>query len=519
MEHELVLPVPYEPITGMVKMMDQLNRSGEVLSNFIGIQQVESLFYIYLLKKYKNRCFLFKPPNYLNILINLTTVRVSKDQLMLFNNIALQICKCIKQDMEIIIIPFSLIFRGDKVKGEHANVMIYRKRTNQIEHFEPHGGSFLGYTVRKREYNDRIQSRLTFFTSLINVCLAPTHPPVTFMHSSEVCIMTEFNKTGFQTLEERSSIGKIMNMEGDGYCLAWSMFFTELCLKNPLLTSKEILELIDDHFKKTYLVTAQHNLKDYLRKVIRGYANFINEKIMKYFSIFFGEELTIAKIQRLFELKSKGKLALVKINDIITDLIELDNKEFDSTLTTLERYVKIINEMILKNHDDILLADRIVILTHLMDKGNKLIENRLKYIQQQTEKQLKYKDFKVLTPLSHDKEQEQEQCSTKKCGKIYEIFKEIHVEKALEQAVEKDIVRGKICPPGKVLNPVTNRCIKNKTIKQPVIKACPPGKVLNPVTNRCIKNKTIKQPVIKACPPGKVLNPSTNRCIKNKTIL
>lgn len=41
-------------------------------------------------------------------------------------------------------------------------------------------------------------------------------------------------------------------------------------------------------------------------------------------------------------------------------------------------------------------------------------------------------------------------------------------------------------------------------------KECPPGKELNPKTNRC---KTIK---IKRCPPGKAINPKTKRCNKIK---
>ena len=93
-----------------------------------------------------------------------------------------------------------------------------------------------------------------------------------------------------------------------------------------------------------------------------------------------------------------------------------------------------------------------------------------------------------------------------------------------------------ICPPGKVLNIKTNRCIKDKpdkTIKQEIkerkdalkqelqniTKECPPGKVLNPDTGRCIKTKVLKlvikkEPVI--CPPGKVLNSKTGRCVKDK---
>ena len=46
-----------------------------------------------------------------------------------------------------------------------------------------------------------------------------------------------------------------------------------------------------------------------------------------------------------------------------------------------------------------------------------------------------------------------------------------------------------------------------------MLKICPDGKILNPKTNRCIKNN-IK--IKKICPEGKVLNLKTNRCIKNK---
>jgi len=62
-----------------------------------------------------------------------------------------------------------------------------------------------------------------------------------------------------------------------------------------------------------------------------------------------------------------------------------------------------------------------------------------------------------------------------------------------------------------------------KTDKKP--KECPEGKVLNPLTGRCIKIKTIKKDVKKdiktdkkpkECPEGKVLNPLTGRCIKIK---
>ena len=92
----------------------------------------------------------------------------------------------------------------------------------------------------------------------------------------------------------------------------------------------------------------------------------------------------------------------------------------------------------------------------------------------------------------------------------------------------------KECPEGKVLNPLTNRCISikniNKLPKKPLSKmdkTCPEGKVLNPKTGRCIKKENFlkanmpvpqAQRVPKTCPEGKVLNPKTGRCIKKENL-
>jgi len=99
----------------------------------------------------------------------------------------------------------------------------------------------------------------------------------------------------------------------------------------------------------------------------------------------------------------------------------------------------------------------------------------------------------------------------------------------------------KECPEGKVLNPLTNRCIKIKSInKLPKVslskidKKCPEGKVLNPKTGRCIKKENLikmnakndkndkndkNAKVAKECPEGKVLNPKTGRCIKKENLI
>lgn len=63
---------------------------------------------------------------------------------------------------------------------------------------------------------------------------------------------------------------------------------------------------------------------------------------------------------------------------------------------------------------------------------------------------------------------------------------------------------------------------KKETKKEP--KICPDGKILNPITGRCIKIKPVKKEPLKKtttkiinepkiCPDDKILNPATNRCV------
>jgi hypothetical protein len=93
---------------------------------------------------------------------------------------------------------------------------------------------------------------------------------------------------------------------------------------------------------------------------------------------------------------------------------------------------------------------------------------------------------------------------------------------------------------------VTERHITEKPIIKPVVKPakpakpnpkkekeCPEGKILNPITGRCINdanhkktkvdktdkpNKPVKANADKKCPEGKILNPKTGRCINDPNL-
>ena len=99
----------------------------------------------------------------------------------------------------------------------------------------------------------------------------------------------------------------------------------------------------------------------------------------------------------------------------------------------------------------------------------------------------------------------------------------------------------KDCPPDKIRNPATGRCVsrtgaigrkllsnpKPTTPKRVGAKDCPPDKIRNPATGRCVsrtgaigrklteapKPTTPKRPAVKDCPPDKIRNPATGRCV------
>ena len=151
---KIKLPVPYKETkqaSNSLKKIDtklkSLKKTGtEKILTFVGSNEVEAMFYLYLFKKYKSNCFLHDKSLGrrilgMSILIDEAyepqEVKKNQDQL---DNLSKILVDCITNlETKIIIVPVQLRFSDG---GAHANVLIYRKNLNQIEHFEPHGRKF-----------------------------------------------------------------------------------------------------------------------------------------------------------------------------------------------------------------------------------------------------------------------------------------------------------------------------------------------------------------------------------------
>lgn len=475
----------------IAKKMNLLKQKGlEKITDFEGYSFTESMFYLYLLKKYKSPCFLTESSgNHWDILgINLVIKEIyPPEESTQINNylqrLAKKLVNCINNNVNIIIIPLSLILHyPDGTNGGHANVLIYRKKFNHIEHFEPYGKlNILDY----KKLNSSIELFMNIFVEYVNIELfkhkvAQDLKPIELIDANRVCPYFK----GFQTLEEESTIFRNLEVEPIGYCSAWSMFFTELCLKNPSMTSSEIIASV--------FSTSSDKLttREYFRHIIRGYATFINEKISTYFNFLLEDyKIDFAKIKKMSVQEKYALNEKIKIIINIEMLLSFNPNAINEKIQFLEFVQKQLQKQ-----------GSISINEYLRNNVEIAILKRYK-------NHMNYFNSPIDTPPSPPP---------------LSLVKSNSKTKTQKKPIN--------CPPGKVLNPKTNRCIKvkpDKPIRQAIkerkdkleqelrniTKICPPGKVLNPDTGRCIKVKTVNK---KECPHGKMLNPKTGRCVNAK---
>jgi hypothetical protein len=414
-KEKVVLPKPYKYDKKVIQKFEDLNKNGEkMLKSFLGFPEIETIFYLYLFKKYKSDCFLYNEDAEFRVFgLNLNIIsRVSKAKEKLFkehiNVIASVFVECLMRGVETIIVPLTIYDNKDIT---HANILIYRKKFNQIEHFEPHGSLYMGDERRANKVKKPI---LSFINKINKILVENKKDELKFIPSDQVCP----NLDGLQGLECESTL--ISNeAESTGYCIPWNMFFTELCLANPSIESSRLFEIVFDYFKD------KTNIEDYLRKVIRGYTFIIDEKVNKYLTIVMGEEITTEKINNLYENYHENHDEIYNIRVALLELIKLE--------------------------------------TYMITSKNFNLDEEIKKVKSELRKKGKKDDFELL--------------SKKYALENYGVFKEVtpitprdtSEGNASVKDILSSILKNKKCPEGKVLNPITKRCNKikqNKTKKR-----------------------------------------------------
>jgi hypothetical protein len=283
------LPEPYKS-SAKNKIIDNMfrhHRKGENIIAFLGMSNITTLFYLYLFNKYNTPCITFHEYSldtsfrgHIGLIINNIknmTQKQNKKYTQYLTEIANTIVSCVKKGINPIIIPVSLLFDT----FAHANILVIRTSNNTIEHFEPYGFS---HGLLEKSY---INIYLNKFVEILNKEFKQNDlHKVKLIESYNVCPV---NILGLQERDEASRL-EVNPVEPIGYCAAWSLYFTELVLKNPELTSKQLYSIITTDAKLN---------NDFYRTMIRGYIHMINDKIKKYFKPIFGEHVDIDYLIKL----------------------------------------------------------------------------------------------------------------------------------------------------------------------------------------------------------------------------
>jgi hypothetical protein len=490
--------VPKIKLPVALKITNKLNTLSKVGSeqilDFVAKEEIRSMFYLYLFKKYKSNCFIHSK-NLLGKGIGMT-LRLSSNQVVEkeLDIVSELLVDCIsKLETKIVIVPINFFgYSETKKDSAHANVLIYRKKFNQIEQFEPHGQRFSGND--KDVANDLVAKAMKMFVSKVNAKLISLKKPeVQFIHSSHVCPYIN----GLQGYESSSELIKKIE-EGGGYCAAWSMFFTELCLQNPEIPSSSLINYIFDILSSM----GEMEKANYLRQVIRGYSAFINQKIDQYFSLFaFSESgLTIKKIKQFSGVEAS------RFKNIISNLVNIE-----MNLSTNPFYVE--NSLEEIQTDLLKLNETLNGKVHIdFNKMSKITELKNEKVTLQLYEQ--FKNFN--SPLSLRSSSRVNQPK-----KIEEPAPKHMAIKASSPVLPKKRSRAlpkaktiRACPEGKDRNPATGRCKRIQTQKRAskvkVAESCLVGEKKNPATGRCITVSNVK--TAKPCLEGKERNPATGRC-------
>jgi hypothetical protein len=265
----------YDKLKNEVEMLTSYHLTNDIQPKYYRGKLILELIYIQFIKTYSINCLIGN--KHLGWMIELNDTRqldVNDTQVKLQIELLLN---CIIANSQVAIIPFYLVYPNEN----HANILIYRGGIyNTIEHFEPHGMTILTNNKDFLHKRNIAIEKLKYMIHIINQKLIKKNRPekqITFITSNEVCPDIQ----GLQGLESQIPLNP---NEGEGYCFAWSLFFTECVLKNPERPSHFIYNSLMNIFSE-YSKTTRIPLNQVLKNVIKGYCYYIDSILFNNYNI------------------------------------------------------------------------------------------------------------------------------------------------------------------------------------------------------------------------------------------
>ena len=457
-EYMINLPIPIKTQGVLKQINDILDKKNNEVFNWSGIHTVYRFFYLYLFKKYKHNCRLYFDKN-LCLDLNNEFNTLLKINLM---KQAEQFKRCYNKGSDMIIIP--LRYATGPSSG-HANFLLFKRNPNHIiERFEPYG------TIISPRFVDKA---INYFIAKINKLI---DKPIRYSPIEESC-----PQIGIQYREEYIDAQLKQANEGGGYCVIWSMFFTELSLANPQLNFKELTDII-------------YNINTpgfYMRDISRGYVYLFYEKMAKYFGQYISPIMDFEKyIKHYYDKSIIMRKHIDYASDVLDELFNIEMELYENPHLTIEELNRQTIESIRLFKEKYMNYSRtsmrkyyknIIIKLYIKkDILNKMISNK--------------ENLDKFTPLPIAETQPEVLVFDLRSSTISKVATPLKSTKSKKQTIEK--VKPP-CKPGKERN-AEGRCVK-KIVKQ--------SNIEKP------KSKTLKTKP--PCKPGKERN-AEGRCVKKR---
>jgi len=232
------------------------NWHGKNINGYLGL--------LYLMKKHKNDCIVLLPrPNLIDIWkpknnwqlefkysprTGRYKVNVPKDWKAVFD-----LCMNNPNIRFVIMKTSGIKMVRNEPTSAHANMFILDKNAMKVENFDPYGYKYKHKALWKK-YDEEFGK---FFSNL----------GLEYVKTEDFCPLIG--------LQEKEGGKHLTKKDTSGYCMAWSIFFTDIRLANPDIDSKQLLLMVMNDLKTS----------TEFKFFIRNYSQFL----LTYVDIFYGK--------------------------------------------------------------------------------------------------------------------------------------------------------------------------------------------------------------------------------------
>lgn len=175
----------------------------------------------------------------------------TKNKLYFINNFDILFKKCIENKKKrFIIIPLGIILKN----GAHLNYLIYDRKVNEIERFEPHGASFpLGFN---------------YFSDILDENLKNHFEDIKYVSPKDY-----LPRIGFQKMEFMEQT-KVRIGDPEGLCAAISTWYVDMRLTYSDFTREKLVKKLIKYIKSNH-ISIKNMIRNYTKDILNERDNLL----------------------------------------------------------------------------------------------------------------------------------------------------------------------------------------------------------------------------------------------------